>query len=166
MAQSGTLSTSNYHTDVDALRSNLQTHLDAIRLGKQKQYLLDLRTVSSATALALRSLVWVPEDDAFIRALVLEGSTAASTADATARLQAIVDAGTAQANLKLPDDKLEVSASGISTGVTQTRTRWVAPAGKTPAILAGTPYRLELEVTSGTTDLLRALLVVQPFCRR
>lgn len=168
MAQSGTLSVSNWHTDVDGVRSDLQAHIDAIVGNNQNQITLDGRSITSATALANRSLIFVPTDDCDLLCLDLEAATAAGTSNCRAGLKAIVDAGTEQAG-KLPggSDAPELTLTSVGTSLTSDRIRYFTTDGKRPGLLAGTPYRLDVEATApGTFEVLRATLVLGKRLRR
>jgi hypothetical protein len=168
MAQSGTLSASNWHADVDGIRSALQSHLDALAGRFQNQLTLDKRSITTATPLSNRSIVFVPNDDCDLLALDLEAATSAGTSDCRAKLIAVVDGG-AEIENRLPAgaDAPVVTLSTVGTTVVSDRKRYYDANGRRPGLLAGTPYRLEVEATAaGTFALLRATLVLGKRLRR
>lgn len=167
MTQSGTLTTANYHADVDGIRADLQTHLDALRGPRQSQVVVPGRSVTSSTDISLRSLIFTPYDDSDILCLLLEAATASGSHNCSAVLEAIVDAGTVQDN-KLPGgaNAPSVTLSGVSTSLTSDRKRYYDTDGPRPGLLAGTPYRLSVVADSGTFEVLRATLVLGKYARR
>lgn len=169
MAQSGTLDTSNYHADVDGLRSSLQTHTNTNRSGQATSRVLELRDITDTTDISLRSVIFIPPDDATLRCLLFEALAASGSLNATAKLEAITDGGSSIARV-LPAGSESISLTSIGTGsVSSTRRRYNGgTVDRVPGLLAGTPYRLSVECTSSSSTLamVRAVLTWHTYARR
>lgn len=169
MAQSGTLSTANYHTDVDGLRSSLQAHTNTNRVGQATSRVLELRDIADTTDISLRSVIFIPPDDACFRCFVFEALAASGSLAATAKLEAITDGEVAIARV-LPSGAESISLTSIGTGsVVSTRRRYGGgTVSREPGLLGGTPYRLSVQCTtsSSTLAMVRAVLTWHTYPRR
>lgn len=166
MAVSGTLDATAYNGEMQSVRATLGNRAtDNAVLGNAYRH-LELRSVTSTTALVERSLIWLAADDHPIKALILQARAASGSANiVNATLEAITDGGTVIERL-LPSGKVQARDTAVGTSNSDVRVLEADLIGA--ALLGGTVYRLSLqmETASVTLDLARAVLVYGQAVRR
>lgn len=171
MAVSGTMTASALNGVMELVRDELEEAADALGLTWSFPMVLERRDLTSASDISLRSRVFIPYDDHPAAMLICQGLAASGTQAVSARLEAVTSLQNVTAKVikgRLPNDVIEAAAASIGTGAVVDARKIYAPgAAPYPALLAGTPYRLSLDVTSaGTLAMARAVLCVGTRWRR
>lgn len=142
----GTTSASVLDSNCDSATSTLTTNASAGQ--KDQVFFIFLASMTSATALALRSTAWTQQDDAELR--VFMGHATADGTDRTMTVTLTVDNGDATFLVNNTFAIQQDALSTIDTRDVASQGDYRTTSGTRVRLLRGVRYRLTMSVNAGT----------------